>query len=581
MPKGRVIYQSPHMSARFVEGKTERVVVSFPDRIHPLGAEQEGWAERFLSKRGISAIYIVQGKVDWFQCPDFFDAMRACRAFLGSRPVTAYGGSMGGYGAMLGAKTLGADLCFAMMPQFDIGPEVVPFEKRYLDFAKEIGPFRHRILQEVSRDCHYVVPYDPSHGKDQRHVTLLSQSYSMELLPVYRCGHGVLRYVKAANAGDVLADVLTGQRPARDLRKRIRNWRHLSLRYLQKMRLKAAERGHSGKYDYDHAIEMHGQLMPARPAGQKQLPRVVVHCGLPKTGTSSLQAYFFENAARYRADGVYYPTKNADKSELNHAWFSQELRDGSVQELQRTLAGCPPDCHTVFLSDESLFVELPGWTDGAKDTLAKALKGYQVELVLCQRDKAAWMRSFYLQAVQNRRGGPVTKRDSARNLWQATLPFDDFYQQPYCKTLLDFDQMHSSLKDVFQADKVTDFPFQSGSDVVKEFCKAMGWPHFKGEAPLAANPSITDTQGEILRQANGMGTAPGRTIKMLIELAQDPDTVLRPKRLARLSELVSRFDWQDVSFQQNPPLVVEKADFKAELERLQELAREVRKKAMQ
>ena len=218
MQTGDVIYQSEHISARYVACDSTHVVVSFPDRVHPLGINQPGWGETFLNKRGISAIYIALTETNWFQCPDFFEAMRACRGFLGPDvPVTAYGSSMGGYGALLAAKTLEASLCIALSPQISIDPEVVPFERRYLAFAKEIGPFLHDVSEQAGPGCHYVIAYDPLHGKDRKHVLRCSKHFQITELPVYCGSHGVLNLLKRAEAIDCLADLLVEKATPGDL----------------------------------------------------------------------------------------------------------------------------------------------------------------------------------------------------------------------------------------------------------------------------------------------------------------------------------------------------------------------------
>ena len=306
MLPGKVIYQSDRLSARFVEGETERVAVCFPDRVHPVGFDQPGWGEGFLTKRGVSAIYIAEAGIDWFQCPDFFDAMQACRAALGQRPVTTYGSSMGGYAAILGARALGADRCFALSPQYSIDPEVVPFE----------------------------------------------------------------------------------------------------------------------------------------------------------------------------------------------------------------------------------------------------------------RDPIEWMRSFYLQSVQNRRPGSKTDHPSARNLWQTTRPYQSFFDLPYCQELLDFPAMRERIKTAFGAEKVTALGFQSGKDVVPLFCEAMGWPMPAIGPALTRNPSISDTEAEILRQANELKDGQARLIKALISQPGDFDAgTLRLAKAQKLAKQARGFPWGKLTFRENPPLKIRQEEF--------------------
>ena len=574
-PKGVIVYQSPHISARSVALGSERVVVSFPDRIHPLGPNHAGWGEGFLTKRGISGIYIALTDANWFQCPDFFEAMRACRDFLGPDvQITSYGSSMGGYGAILAAKTLKASLCVALSPQFSIDPKVVPFERRYLDYAKVTGPFLHDVTAEVDQSCDYVIAYDPLHGRDRRHVSILSQCFHCVELPVYCGGHGILNLLKQADGLNSVADLLVGKARAGDIRHHIRGNRRTFYRYLKKMGQRAKERGHEDLFDYESA--MHNQenktveIEISRPTvDDTQQPKLVIHCGLPKTGTSSLQAYFYNHAERYRAYGVFYPTENINKHDLNHAWFSRELRDASVDQLIDTLANIPEGTETVLFSDESLFVEFPGLTESAHEALSVVLGGYDVKLVICERNKTAWMRSFYLQSVQNRRSGRKTQNETARNLWQTPLEYEAFFAQPFCQKLLDFDAMRTELSQAFAATSLTVIAFEPGKDIVQTFCTAMGWPYMGNGPELMLNPSITDSEVEILRQANTSGNDVGRFIKQMIELPLNFDAAgIRAKRRETLLGQAKEFPWDLFEFRANQPLAITPESFQDALETL-------------
>lgn len=563
MLPGEVIWQSKHLSARFVEGETERVVVCFPDRVHPTGFDQPGWGEGFLGKRGISAIYISVARIDWFQCPEFFDAMQACRNHLGkTRPVSTYGSSMGGYGAILGAQALGAKLCLVLSPQYSIDPQVVPFERRYNDYAARIGPFVHDLARHVEPTCDHVVGLDPTHRLDRSHFDLISQAVPVQALPIYGAGHGVLPLLTNSPARETLAELLSGQGSVAKLRHQVRADRRGSAGYLRRMGNKAQEKGHGSLFDFASAAQQRGfhklaGKLRAPSVAMGHRPKLVVHCGLPKTGTSSLQAHFFSRAADYRKAEIFYPTVGADKKDKNHAWLSKQLRTASVDQLVTTLQSCPADCNTIFLSDESLFVEMPGLSDAALSALGEALEGYDVEIVLFERDCAQWMRSFYLQSVQNRRPGPRTKQPSARNLWQTTLDYPAFFNLPYCRDLLDFPTMRGRLQTAFGASKVTALDFQSGKDVVPMFCDAVGWPHYSRGPGLQRNQSITDTEAEILRQANAMESGQGRFIKALIGLpaAVDPEK-MRQARVEKLVQQGHEFPWHRFVFCENPPLAV-------------------------
>lgn len=566
-PNPVTLYQGDHLAARLVDGDSEAVVVAFPDRVHPVGFDGPGWGEGFLASRRISAVYIACARIDWFQTPDFFVALAAIRAGLGTRRITTYGSSMGGYGALLSARALAARRCLALSPQYSIDPEIVPFERRYNDHAAEIGRFRHDLRTEAGTSCQHVVAHDPTHGLDMRHLRLIEQAMPVARLPVYGAGHGVLSMIVHAPAKAELAGWLTQETDTAALRRAVRTGRAASGTYLRRMANKAGAAGHGGLVDFAAIARKNGfgklaRRLAAPTPVRRKLPRLVVHCGLPKTGTTSLQAHFFDNAAAYRDIGIHYPTDGADPRDLNHAWLSKALRDGDTAQLGDTLERCPPDCHTVLLSDESLFVEMPGLGEAAREALANVLAPYPVTAVMVARDRTAWMRSFYLQSVQNRRPGPITPQPSARNLWQTPLSYAGFFAQPYCRALLDFDDMRRRIGNALGADTTRSLGFEPGHDVVETFCASMGWPRLGQARARALNPSISDVQAEILRQANALGAGPGRLIKSLIGLTEPFDPArLKPRRLAKLASLGRGIDWKALRFCENPPLVYSATEF--------------------
>ena len=248
---GDIVFQGQKVAARFVDAGSARVVVCFPDRVHPTGFGAPGWGEAFLTARGISAVYVAGNAVDWFQNTEILPAMAACRAYLGAdRPVATYGSSMGGYGAILCAATLGATLSLSVSPQYSIDPEAVPFEKRYAENFAQIGPFVHDLGDHVAPDCNYVVAFDPCHRQDMRHYKMLRRLFGMRTLPIHGTGHGALSFVAATPAREVLAQFLAGEASRVDLRAAIRAARLENFRYVRRMGNKVLRSAHPGIYDF-------------------------------------------------------------------------------------------------------------------------------------------------------------------------------------------------------------------------------------------------------------------------------------------------------------------------------------------
>ncbi|MDN5936209.1 MAG: hypothetical protein L0H75_08540, partial [Nitrosospira sp.] len=113
--------------------------------------------------------------------------------------------------------------------------------------------------------------------------------------------------------------------------------------------------------------------------------RLLLHVGLPKTGTSALQRWLHENPARLEAAGICYPGApylNGDK----HQFLVSELRHGG-QSLERLLSSTTHD--TVLLSSEGLSNHFHDFSEQGLQRFRHLTANFRVEIVLVTREKTA------------------------------------------------------------------------------------------------------------------------------------------------------------------------------------------------
>lgn len=139
--------------------------------------------------------------------------------------------------------------------------------------------------------------------------------------------------------------------------------------------------------------------------------RVVLHAGMPKTGSSALQVAFARNESVLEELGVHYPIspshQKAAKGKVttgNATELAGYLRrageevpdaltlvDRALEESTRT---------TVLFSSELLFYAHPAALAALKDHLAR--RGHDVSLAIFVRDFVPWVLSSHAQHVQKR-----------------------------------------------------------------------------------------------------------------------------------------------------------------------------------
>lgn len=244
-------YSGPQMGA-LGKSAQPRVVVAFPPFDYPPSEQADGWGSRSFTKRGIAHVCVFHRAEDWHQNDDFFDAMRACRDFLGQGvAVTTYGFSMGGYGAMLGAATVQADRVVAVSPQSSVDPKAVPFERRYRPQWAAMTGWKHDLTAQVQgHDAAYIVLYDPLHRLDRKHEALLPKPHGYTRCLLHGVGHAGLSAMIEIGLQETLFDLLRGAAQPTDLRQAFRQARKDSFRYLRKVGTRLHEKKHPKAPDF-------------------------------------------------------------------------------------------------------------------------------------------------------------------------------------------------------------------------------------------------------------------------------------------------------------------------------------------
>ncbi|WP_262690818.1 hypothetical protein [Kordiimonas aestuarii] len=156
-------------------------------------------------------------------------------------------------------------------------------------------------------------------------------------------------------------------------------------------------------------------MTQARAAKVKR--RIILHCGAPKTGSTSLQHFFADNATALARDGAVCPPRFFRQGNVDplHTIFTQ-LRAGLRRQEKLLAAGRQrldklfdeAGVHTVLISNESALGEPfmavePGFFPAharSIELLQKLFAGYEVQVVYFIRDFESFMPSYYVQYVR-------------------------------------------------------------------------------------------------------------------------------------------------------------------------------------
>ncbi len=584
-PDPKVIFQNDDYTLRYSGPPltdVERVVMTFPHRIHSPGANNAGWGEAFLRRRGAAVLSVLFEKVDWYQSPGFFPAMEAARAFLGDRiAITTYGSSMGAYGAILAAARLGADRVVAACPQFSIEPDVAPFERRFRGEAEEIGPFRHDVTGELHDDISYFVLHDPTHTIDRRHIALFSQPANWRDILFPGTGHNTLPAMVEAGMKDAVFALIMGQMDAHAVRCDIRKIRRNSTYYIRRMGnlcARSPQRA-QGRAAFIDLAKKHGftkfakrwaaadaafQSAPPAPsiARSRGPDELILHIGLPENGAARFQAHMTQFADTYRAQGLTYPLLG-NRTAQRHGFLSAGLVGRDFAELVQVMAQV--EGGRMLLSDEALYAQALFADDALGTTLREALGQRPLRVIACTRDPEHWKISFYKQALRNRGNDRL---DQASGFWGRAERYEAYLARPEIAEMTDPARMFGRISRLFGVD-VEELELLPGTDVAPALLKLIGVTPAQGTTTPEGDLVLSDVDAELLRQANAQGRPAQSFMRALVEkLPMDAPAerviqTLRAGQRAMLADMAPQFDWAALSYTPNPPLRYDRVAFEA------------------
>lgn len=566
--------------------QVDRFVMTFPDMTHPTGPDAPGWGKGFLRKRGAAVISLTYAKTNWYQSDGFFPAIEAVRAFVAGRaPISAYGASMGGYGAILAGKRLGADRVIAVSPQFSIEQTVTPFDHRYRAAAAEIGPFIHDVSDQISGKISYFVMYDPTHDLDQRHVDLFPKAPKWRSILQPGSGHGVLEMLIQAGGTDALFRLIMGTGDHLALRQAVRAGRRNSPRYIRRIgefcaalpsrktltqvmigeAEKAGMRRLASRWRYGLA-ENEAIAGVGRP-----LEEVLLHIGLPGTGGGALQAQMADSRAAYGDLGVEYCGDLAlgGGAPPDHRWLSEVLLSGDLGRLRAVREG-KVQAPRMMLSDENLFLEMPYIRRVVFKQFRALFSDVPVRVLVCTQDKMAWQRQFYKHALEM--AGRPRSRGVAEH-WGHGDSFADFFERPVIAKLADWDQMFEEARRGFGAEAVEGIALPPGSSGVDEVLERLGLGAVTAGSEFPGKVGLSDVDAEILRQANAQGAAMRAILSVLVRqppVDQGP-LLIKPRLLRKIRSMAEGLDWSALEYRENPPLIYDRAAFEGRKDALREL----------
>ncbi len=230
----------------------------------------------------------------------------------------------------------------------------------------------------------------------------------------------------------------------------------------------------------------------------KERRKLILHCGLPKTGTTALQLWCRQHRQALLQLGVDYPDPLA-RFEPKQEMLLPALRSpNKIMPLVGMLE--MSDAPAVFMSHEGLTNHLYDFPEPARAGFRNLTSAFDTTVVLITREKDSWLRSYYRQCVLNPANG-------ASDLWATSRTLREIRDHPRIAALLNHCQLERDLKHGLGGKNVLRFSYED-PDWFPNLLNYIG-AGVLAHHPLAwENDGLPEWVVEMLRQINDQCPGP-------------------------------------------------------------------------
>lgn len=173
----------------FHDKQKARTIVSFTGIGHGMGAIQQTEFFR-LTEKEFNVLFVKDTARSWYNKLDIVKI----RSMLNDQPAITIGNSMGAFHAAMFALDHPVEKVIAFAVQYSIHPEIVPFDKRYRQYADELVEWKYRELQFNDTTEYHFISGD---GREEvQHLNLIPEQDNIRKTVIPGAGHKVARKLK-------------------------------------------------------------------------------------------------------------------------------------------------------------------------------------------------------------------------------------------------------------------------------------------------------------------------------------------------------------------------------------------------
>lgn len=244
----------------------------------------------------------------------------------------------------------------------------------------------------------------------------------------------------------------------------------------------------------------------ARPATPRRRRRLLLHVGLPKTGTSALQRWCHANSGELLRQGIRYPTPSADTEMPKHQFIVGDLMAGDLSRTARAVAEGDED--RTILTSEGLSNHLYDFRPASLAKIRNLFAEFELTVFLVHRDVEDWVRSYHKQCAINSR--------NAAYYYGTGLDLPAFRELPRVRRLMNIPNLVHDCAAAYGAGNIVAEAYES--DWLERFFDLCGYTPARTAGPEIVNASIADWLLEAVLRINRQPFADGARTAWLATL---------------------------------------------------------------
>ena len=194
--------------------------------------------------------------------------------------------------------------------------------------------------------------------------------------------------------------------------------------------------------------------------------RLILHAGVPKTGTTALQWHLDSQRAGLAEGGVWYPPSSHQQGkEPKHQRLVSVLMGANeaafVEYIEEVLRDMPASAHTVILATEGIYNHWRDYPPRAKSLLQHLACLFDFEMCVWFREPVAFATSLYAQYLNN------ANMPQGKGVYGRNIGFEEALQNDWFRGHLDFLGFYYEARNLFGQDRVT--PFLYSGNTIETF----------------------------------------------------------------------------------------------------------------